>query len=222
MFDSPRNAAPAVVLTSYVQPNLGHGLRIWWAFYWPTALAAVVLAIAFNSAMRLFLQIGVIPDRLIAPVVWGSKFDFVIFYYFAALFSMARILRKKFRTFRIGLLSDHGAESAVRLPPTMRRTVRIWWTFSWRAVVYRIIATVVASIPLAWIIGLSGALLPRGMAPFLNLGMQVAIDGIVGMFVIYSSILDEDIADFRVALLPRTPRMERGSVPSTSVTPAHQ
>ncbi len=65
-------------------------------------------------------------------------------------------------------------------------------------------------------------MLPRGMAPIFSLGMQVAIDAIVGMFVIYSSILDEDIADFRVALLPRSPSTQIGAVPSASITPAHQ
>jgi hypothetical protein len=32
---------------------------------------------------------------------------------------------------------------------------------------------------------------------------QVAIDGAVGLFVIYSGILDEDFGDFRVTLVPR-------------------
>jgi hypothetical protein len=38
----------------------------------------------------------------------------------------------------------------------------------------------------------------------MSVAMQVLLDGAVGAFVIYSSILDEDISNFRVALLPRT------------------
>jgi len=36
-----------------------------------------------------------------------------------------------------------------------------------------------------------------------NLLVGVGVDGAAGLFVIYNSILDEDIGDFRVALLPR-------------------
>jgi len=32
---------------------------------------------------------------------------------------------------------------------------------------------------------------------------SVGVDGAAGLFVIYNNILDEDIGDFRVALLPR-------------------
>ena len=37
--------------------------------------------------------------------------------------------------------------------------------------------------------------------------MQVLIDGAVGLFVIYSGILDEEFGDFRVSLAPRTGRV---------------
>jgi hypothetical protein len=49
--------------------------------------------------------------------------------------------------------------------------------------------------------GFLAAILP---GPAINLAVQVILDGVVGMFVIYSNILDEDISDFQVALLPRT------------------
>lgn len=222
MFDAPRPTGPVVSLGDYIQPTLAHGLRIWWAFYWPTAVAAFVLAIGFNSAMRLFLQIGVISEDGIVPVIWISRFDFVVFYYLAAFFAMAYILRKNFRSFRIGLLSNYGGEGAQRFQPTMRRTARVWWAFSWRAVIYRLIAMVAAWIPLEWMMGLMQALLPHRALPFLNLGIQIAIDGAVGMFVIYSSILDEDIADFRVGLLPRLPKPEIAGIPSASASPASE
>ena len=38
----------------YIQPNLGHGLRIWWAYYWPTSLISffiiVVLTVLLHKA----------------------------------------------------------------------------------------------------------------------------------------------------------------------------
>jgi hypothetical protein len=40
----------------------------------------------------------------------------------------------------------------------------------------------------------------RTIVPFVS---QVLIDGAVGLFVIYSGILDEEFGDFRVTLVPR-------------------
>ena len=90
------------------------------------------------------------------------------------------------------------------LPPTFRRTARVWWTFCWRAVIYRIIAAVAVSFPLGWTMGFLAAILPgRATSALITLAVQITLDAVVGMFVIYSNILDEDISDFRVALLPR-------------------
>jgi hypothetical protein len=41
------------------------------------------------------------------------------------------------------------------------------------------------------------------MGPLVTFVSQVLIDGAVGLFVIYSAILDEEFADFRVTLVPR-------------------
>jgi len=40
---------------------------------------------------------------------------------------------------------------------TRRRKVRVWWTFCWRAVIYRVIATVAVSFPLGWTMGFLAA-----------------------------------------------------------------
>jgi hypothetical protein len=195
MFDAPRAAISAAPTDNYIQPDLGHGLRIWWAFYWRTALSSTVLAIALNLALRR------LPSN--TAIVFLARYDVYLFYFIAAFFAMAYILRKKFRYFRIALLSDHGGDNAKPLPPTLHRTARIWWTFCWRSVVYRIIVAVVASFPLTWITGFLAAIVAsRGAFALINLLAQVFLDAVVGMFVIYSCILDEDISDFRVALLP--------------------
>jgi hypothetical protein len=197
MFDAPRAANSSAPPDNYIQPNLGHGLRIWWAFYWRTALGSGVLSAGVNITLRYF------SDDPASVLI--SRYDAYIFYYLTAFFMIAYILRKDFRSFRIGLLSSHGGEGAQLLPQTLRRTARVWWTFCWRAVVYRIIVAVVASFPLGWILGFLAAVLagPKTVA-LVNLTLQIVLDGAVGMFVIYSNILDEDISDFRVALVPRT------------------
>jgi hypothetical protein len=45
----------------------------------------------------------------------------------------------------------------------------------------------------------------RAMAILVPLVESLVISGAVGLFVIYSNILDEDFGDFRVVLLPREP-----------------
>jgi hypothetical protein len=71
-------------------------------------------------------------------------------------------------------------------------------------VVYKIIALVAASMALGFLRGLFAAVLPGAVsAALINMAVQIVIDAVIGAFVIYSSILDEDISDFRFALLPR-------------------
>lgn len=207
MFDVPRPASSAAQPSDYIQPTLGHGLRIWWAFYWRTLLSSIALSAVVNYSLLRSFPHG-------PTIVFIAKYDSYLFYYLVAFFMMAYILRKNFRHFRIALLSNRGGEGAEPLPPTFHRTARVWWTFSWRAVIYRIIATVAVMFPLGWTMGFFAALLPgpAGSA-LINAAVQIILDGVVGMFVIYSNILDEAISDFQVALYPRT-------VPTSSLAAA--
>jgi hypothetical protein len=198
MFDVPRPASSAAQPGDYIQPNWGHGLRIWWAFYWRTAIISLALAAGVNLTLR--------PFSNDPAIVFIARYDAYFFYYLAAFFMIAYILRKDFRLFRIALLSDHGGEGAKPLPPTLRRTAQVWWSFCWRALIYRIILTVAVMFPLGMIMGFLTAILPGPATPALiYLAVQVILDAVVGMFVIYSNILDEDVSDFHVALSPRTP-----------------
>lgn len=204
MFDVVRPVAEVNQAGNYIQPNLGHGLRIWWAFYWPAFLATAVLVIAFNVALRFVLQIPTLPFALSRVIIFTARYAVYILYYVVAFFVIAYVLRKNFRDFRIGLLSNHGGDGAQLLPPTFSRTARVWWTFSWRTLVYRIIALVAAWVALGFLRGFLAAVLPGAISEALTNGVvQIVIDGVVGAFVIYSNILDEDISDFRVALWPR-------------------
>jgi hypothetical protein len=114
---------------------------------------------------------------------------------------MNYILRKNFRQFRIGLLSHRGGVGSERLRPTLRRTIPVWWTSCWRTFVYGLIATFVTAIPRAFLVGpFSGN---RVLESSVGSLFSVALGGAIGLFVIYSNILDEDFGDFRVCLLPR-------------------
>jgi hypothetical protein len=196
MFDEPRAAKSTASPDDYIQPNFGHGFRIWWAFYWRTSLSSIPPAVVVILLLRRF------SDDLPIPLI--SKYVISVFYYLASFFVMGYILRKNFRHFRVGLLSNHRGDGAQPLPPTLRRTARVWWIFCWRTVVYRIIAAVAVSFPLGWTMGFLSAILPgRAAFALINTSVQILLDAAVGMYVIYSNILDEDISDFRVALLPR-------------------
>jgi hypothetical protein len=217
MFEPPRPAVRAPQ-SDYIQPNLGHGLRIWWAFWWPTTLVASALTFATIYAVRSLYENLVLPASIAGPAI---KYNAYFFTYFVAFFVMSYILRKNFRHFRIGLLSNYGGEGAAVVPPTIRRTFRIWWTYSWRSLLYRLIVLFAVSFPLGWIVGFLAAIFKNAaVGVLLNLLTATAVDAAAGLFVIYSNILDEDISDFRVALLPPSPSRSDVIVPGVPPTPA--
>jgi hypothetical protein len=66
------------------------------------------------------------------------------------------ILGKRFRQFRLALLPRAGAAGshATPLPAVWRRTVRVWWTFTWRSVVYAVVLSFLANVSLGIITGM--------------------------------------------------------------------
>jgi hypothetical protein len=182
----------------YIQPNFNHGLRIWWAFFWPSAIASGVLVFLANAWIYFSYEHSYVSGsllrhfRTVAPYILSYTVAFFVMYY---------ILRKNFRHFRIGLLSNFGGEGAQPLVPTFRRTALIWFNYSWRTFVIRLIVGFAAAIPLGMLAGLFTRVPVIQLV--VNLLVGVGVDGAAGLFVIYNSILDEDIGDFRVALLPR-------------------
>lgn len=211
MFESSLSSASVrAALSNYIQPTFGHGLRIWWAFFWPTSLIAAIVTFALSFIVKLGYQNSHIPASVAGPIL---KYDNYVVSYIVALFVMDYILDKKFRHFRVGLLTNQGGQGAKQLVSTLSRALPVWWTYSWRTFVYRMIATFVATIPIGVMIGLFDR--SPSLQAAVRLLLLIAVDGAAGLFVIYSNIIDEDFGDFRVCLLPL-----QSSSRAAAVTPA--
>jgi hypothetical protein len=206
------NSQSDSALSDYIQPNLWHGLRIWWAFYWRNTLISIVLAFLLGMAIQPILNAGPIPYRLLSLLLQYGSF---IVSYAVAIFVLRYILRKNFRSFRIGLVSNRDSNFTSPLKPTLTRTFRVWWTYTWRTVVYLAILSVAANVPLGFVSGAVEVIYPPLGKAFTEF-VRFVMAGAVGLFVIYSNILDEDFADFRVSILPRQPV---GVVPASPTNP---
>lgn len=198
----------------YIQPNLGHGLRIWWAFYWRNTLVAVVLGLQLGGEAQWLVRRGVLSARTLP---WFIQIGSLVLNYIPAIFVMYYVVRKRFRSFRIRLTSvgdDFGRE----LQPTPKRIFRIWWVYTWRTAVYVVALGFAMNVPMGFLAGVATAISPafgRAFSVLLNL----ITAGAVGLFVIYSNILDEEIGDFSVGLVPNA---EQIGAPTPKAAPAVQ
>lgn len=211
-FNTASTGDQSSTLDNYVQPTLGHGLRIWWAYYWPTSLASLLVIVLLTIALRKAWENLLISTPV---VLWSSRIlPFVVVYGFS-IFTIRYVLGKSFRTFRVALLPRDPASGPEVMSRSFSRTLRVWWAFCWRSVIYSLLLRFAGSVALGFTIGILSSM-NRAAATLVPIIAQVVIDGAVGLFVIYSAILDEEFSDFRVALLPREP------VPSTVPTGREQ
>jgi hypothetical protein len=184
---------------NYLQPNLGHSLRIWWAYYWPTSLISFIIIVVLSVLLRKAWE----NDTLSTQVVrWANQILPYAVISAVSMLGIWRILGKKFHSFSIALLPRAPASGSEPLSLSFQRTVRVWWEFIWRLVVYSVIFRIAGSIALSLTIGIF-ATLGGWTGAFVSFVSQVLMDAAVGLFVIYSGILDEEYADFRVTLVPR-------------------
>lgn len=184
---------------NYIQPNLGHGLRIWWAYYWPTSLISILIIIVLSVLLRKAWENDVLSTQVVR---WANRILPYAVISAVSILGIWRILGKKFHSFSIALLPRAAVSSGAPLSQSFQRTLRVWWEFIWRNIVYSVIFRIAGSIALSLTIGIFAALGgPSGA--FVSFVSQVLIDGAVGLFVIYSGILDEEFGDFRVTLVPR-------------------
>jgi hypothetical protein len=191
---------PAVSVASaekyYVQPTLGHALRVWWAFFWRNTLISdgivIVLVVALMALTRY------IPFSRTVRII---PFCSYLIEYIVAIFVIHFVAYKRFRHFRV-ILTEQRDGGVDILEPTFRRTFRIWWTFTWRSVVYLIALSVAVYVPLGFLSSAFAAIFPA-LAVVFNTFFHALVEGAAGLFTIYSNILDEDISGFRVSLAPR-------------------
>jgi hypothetical protein len=199
MFNAPSAALESKPDTTYIQPTLNHGLRIWWAYFWPTSLIAGLLQFCAGYWLRVMYERTTIDAHtvkaatLILPYAITAATGLLIFRY---------LLGKRFRYFRLALLPAGSLSGAAPLRPIWRRTVRVWWTFTWRSVLYTLILSFLIGVSLGWLLGMLSET-SRLMAVLVPLIQGLVVGAAVGLFVIYSNVLDEDFSDFRVVLLPR-------------------
>jgi hypothetical protein len=185
-------------LSNYIRPTINHGLHIWWALFWPTTVISAILAAATEfGLLRVIYEHRKMPGNLIDPI---TRFIPYVISYAVAFFIMEYILHKNFRRFRIGLVSRGGKFTSHTMRATFARTARVWWTYSWRTVIWRLVILFVASIPIGALLGIFTRM-PAAQT-VVRILVIIAIDAVAGFFVIYANILDEDFGDFRVCLLP--------------------
>jgi len=77
MFDTPPVASPVpAALSNYIQPNLAPGLRIWWAFFWPTTWISMVMTLVVNYWARYFYKNSNVRGRLLRPIFQYAAYLF--------------------------------------------------------------------------------------------------------------------------------------------------
>ena len=111
-------AAPAEKY--YIQPTLGHALRIWWAFFWRNTLISVGIVIVLSVALMALTRY--IPFSRTSSLIPYSSYGIE---YTVAIFVIYYVMRKKFRHFRI-ILTEQRDSAVDILEPTFGLTFRIW------------------------------------------------------------------------------------------------
>lgn len=198
MFAQASSSEDAPALAGYIQSNLGHALRIWWAYFWPTTLIGFALTYLLELTVKVLFERVLVPAKVLVPI---ERYGGYVLTYVTAFFVLHYVLGKTFRHFRIGLLPREEESTEQELRRTFARTLRVWWTFTWRTVLYGLLGLVFVSYPMAWFLNIFQPGIVFTTLFFLLLG--IVLNGAFSLFVIYSNILEEELGDFRVVLLPR-------------------
>ncbi len=196
----------------YVQPTLGHALRVWWAFYWRSTLFGLLIVFVVSLLLGIAGHAAGLPAPLI---LLAARVESLVVAFVVTLFAMQRVLRKNFQQFRIGLAA-HATPSGEPqyLEATLGRALRVWWAYFWRMIFFLAIAFVVVVYPLNMFLGLFRPSLV--FVQIFSVLMWAVIGMVVSTYVLWYKILDEDIADFHVTLIPR---QAAPTVPATEAVP---
>lgn len=192
---------------------LNHGLRIWWAYYWPTMLASNILVFCTAYWLRVFAASRIISA---AAYLWTARLQGYVLTALLGIFAIYYVLRRSFLHFRIELRPRNAPDSSAKLPVTMARSLRVWWTFTWRTLGYLAVAFVIVLMPVSWFVNLFAP--GPVFSSYFGLLLGLIVNGAISLFVIYSNVLDEEFGDFTVRLVPREPA---AAIPSaTPASPA--
>ncbi|MGA2420206.1 MAG: hypothetical protein ABSG69_08990 [Candidatus Acidiferrum sp.] len=189
--------AEASLTNTYIQPNLNHALRVWWAFFWPTNLVSFILAVLLQIVAMHLYENTAIPAKFVLYTLEAGPY---VITYTVAIPVMHYILGKTFRRFQIALVSTDPS-SRQPLPVTYSRSIRVWWTYSWRTLALSLLGLAFVIYPFGWFVGLFEPQPATVKTIFFLLGQLV--NCAFSLFILYSNVLDEDFSDFRVTLLPR-------------------
>jgi hypothetical protein len=209
-------AIPAGVThdSKYVHPTFNYALRIWWAFYWPVNLAIFIAAAGIGGAQTLFLNMGIG-----SPVLWLGVLFLVVFAVgiVVSYFVMDYVLGKKFRHFRVAMVASSDPQNPQIVERSFERVIRVWFAYWWRSILFGLILSFVTSLPVGILLA-AFTRLPRVHAVASAL-VQVALNGMVGLYIFYNNIIDEKFGDCHVTLLPRdaapsTPTQANAAAPA--------
>ena len=204
----------AIRKNEYIQPTLQHGLRIWWAYYWRNEIIALILGLQLGAFVQWLVTKGWAPYSYRTLLIQGGG---IALNYIPAVAVLYFVFKKNFRTFRIRLTPLELVESEQELTLTPKRAFRIWWTFTWRGIVYTVVLLFITNIPVGFLVGAVSAISPA-VGQVFGLLVGIAIAAAVGLFVIYSNLLDEDIGDFHVGLVSRSP-LKQVPLPAVAASP---
>ena len=206
----------ASLRSDYVQPTLGHALRVWWAFYWRTLVASSVFVVLAHPLLQLVVQAHLISNRAVPLALKVASY---VSYYSLAIPIMRFVLHKRFRRFRVAVWPLGGQPVSQFEKPTYGQAIRVWWSFTWRATVYGALATIMAGFPLRFIAGLFAP--SPAVSALFEASIGLIVQAAVALFVLYSNILDEDLSDFHVGLLAiDTPAPIAADMTPSTATPS--
>jgi len=201
LFDrGPSRGATPESLSDYLQPDITHGLRIWWAYYWPTTVVVILASFWMMFTIRIVYERFEVPDWVLE---YPQRYGVYVIQLIADYFAVYYVLHRSFRRFRIALLPKGFAPGATALKVTLKRSTAVWWAFAWRRVIYTIIVWVVVTLPAGVFLGIFRP------SPAVSTIFMVCLGFVTGaaisLFILYSNILDEDYLDFTVRVVPRKP-----------------
>jgi hypothetical protein len=200
MFVTAPSSVSAAPPSDYITPTLNHGLRIWWAYYWPTMIVANILVYCTAYWLRIFYQNSVLSAT---AVIWTARLQPYVITALLGILAIYYVLHRNFLHFRIELRPRTAADAADKLPVTMARSMRVWWRFTWRTLAYLAVSFVIVMMPVSWFVGLFAP--GPVFSSLFGLLLGLIVNGAISLFVIYANVLDEDFGDFTVRLVPREP-----------------